>query len=151
MSGRKFKVSIGEGKVTPEFIVKENDKIIMECRELISDSTVGSKNVVVFRVVFGPGAEHSKHRHINCDEMVYCISGRGAEGIKENKGEYKEYEYTPGTVMYVPKGVAHYTRNLDYFEPFVCIGIFPGISNMDKNTTGYETMGEISLKDRVLK
>lgn len=151
MSGRRFRISVSEGNVISDFMVKENGKTIMECRELVSDSTVGSKNAVVFRVVFGPRAEHSKHRHKNCDEIVYCLSGRGAEGIEEEENKYREHEYVPGTIMYLPKGVAHYTRNLDYFEPLVLIGIFPGVSNMSKNATGYESMGEISSSERSLE
>lgn len=151
MSERKHRITVSEGNLIPDFIVTENGKTIMECRELVSDSTVDSKNAVVFRVVFGPRAEHSKHRHMNCDEIVYCLSGRGAEGIEEEQNNYREYEYVPGTIMYLPKEVAHYTRNLDYFEPLILIGIFPGVSNMSKKATGYESMGEISQSERFLK
>jgi quercetin dioxygenase-like cupin family protein len=147
----KFRISISEGNITPDFVVVKNDKVLMECREMISKSTVGSKNAVIFRVVFAPGAEHSKHRHMNCDEMVYCLSGRGAEGIEVEDRKYEEYEYVPGVIIYVPKGTAHYTRNLDIFEPLVLIGFFPGVSSMDKKDTGYEPLGEITSSERVLR
>lgn len=151
MSEKKYKVTISEGNIMPEFVVMKEDKVIMECRELISNCTVGSKAAVVFRVVFGPGAEHLKHRHMNCDEIVYCLSGRGAEGIEDGDKKYQEYEYVPGVTIYVPRGTAHYTRNLDSFEPLVLIGFFPGVSGMDKKETGYESMGEITSSERVLR
>src|SRR3972149_690922 len=139
MLGKKFKVSISEGNIKPEFVYTKNGIVTFECRELISETTIGSKEIVVFRAIFGTREEHSKHLHMNCDEIVYCISGRGAEGIEENKGEeYKEYEYMPGVIMYIPKGVSHYTRNLDYFKNLELIGIFLGVPNMDKDTTGYK-------------
>jgi hypothetical protein len=53
--------------------------------------------------------------------------------------------------MRLPKGVGHYTRNLDNFESLELIGIFTGVSNMDKETTGYESLGEILDHERIFR
>lgn len=151
MLGKKFKVSLSEGSIKPEFVYTKNGITTFECRELISEDTIGAQEVVVFRAVFGPREEHSKHLHKNCDEIVYCVSGRGAEGIEVKEGEWKEYEYVPGVIMYLPKGTAHYTRNPDYFENLELIGIFLGVPNMDKDTTGYESRGEVLSHEKVIK
>lgn len=151
MSEKKYKVSISEGNIKPEFVNIKNGITTFECRELISEATIGVKDIVVFRALFGPKEEHSKHHHMNCAEIVYCISGRGAEGIQVKEDEYKEYEYTPGVIMYLPKGVGHYTRNLDSFESLELICIFTGVPNMDKETTGYESLGEILDHERIFR
>jgi len=151
MSEKKFKVSISEGNIIPEFVYTQNGITTFECRELISEATIGVKDIVVFRAVFGPREEHSKHCHMNCAEIVYCVSGRGAEGIQINENEYMEYEYTPGVIMYLQKGVGHYTRNLDYFNNLELIGIFVGVPDMKKKTTGYESKGKVLDHERIFK
>lgn len=135
---KNLSVSSSRAYISPEFFVRKNGVVTFDCRELISDKTVESKDICVFQAVFGPREAHGKHRHTKCDEIVYCVSGRGAEWING-----VEYEYTPGVIMYVPKGEPHWTRNLDYFQPLILIGIFSGVNNMDKKTTGYESLGEI--------
>lgn len=151
MSEKKYRVSISEANISPEFVYTKNNITTLECRELISEATVGAKDVVVFRVIFGPDEVHSKHCHKNCTEIVYCISGRGAEGLETEEGVYREYEYAPGVIMYVPKGVSHYTRNLDKFDKLELLGIFLGVPNMEKITTGYESRGEVFDCEKVLK
>jgi cupin superfamily acireductone dioxygenase involved in methionine salvage len=87
---------------------------------------------------------------MNCDEIVYCVAGRGAEGIEVSKGVWKEFEYVPGVIMHLPKGTAHYTRNPDYFENLELIGIFIGVPNMDKKTTGYRSKGKVLKSEKTI-
>jgi quercetin dioxygenase-like cupin family protein len=150
MPVKKFKSSISEGILKPEFIYVKDGVTTFECRELISEAATGAKNVCIFRAVFGPREEHSKHLHMNCDEIVYCVKGRGAEGIEVSKGVWKEYEYVPGVIMHLPKGTAHYTRNPDYFENLELIGIFLDVPNMDKKTTGYKSKGKVLKSEKVI-
>lgn len=150
MQDKVFKVSISEGILKPEFVYTKDGVTTFECRELISEATTGAKDVVVFRAVFGPREEHAKHAHMNCDEIVYCVSGRGAEGIEVREGEWKEFEYVPGVIMHLPKGTGHYTRNPDHFDNLELIGIFLGVSNMDKETTGYQSKGEVFDHEKVI-
>lgn len=151
MKMKRYSVSLSESIIKPEFVNSSNGSTTFECRELISQDTIGSREIVVFRAVFGPREAHSKHRHRRCDEIVHCVAGRGVEGIEVEPGVYKEFAYVPGTTMYLPKGTGHYTRNPDYFENLFLIGIFLGVPNMDKETTGYESCGEIAEEERALQ
>ena len=58
-------------------------------------------------------------------------------GDRDESGQFEEFEYAPGTTLHLPLGVGHYTRNPDYFENLHLVGIFVGVPNMDKETTGY--------------
>ena len=143
---RNLCFSVSKGFISPEFIKKKDGVVTFEARELISDKTVGSKDICVFHAVYGPGEILGKHKHTKCDEIVYCISGRGAEWI-----DGVEYEFAPGIIAYVPKGKPHWGRNLDYFNPLILVGIFTGVKNMDKQTIGYEALGEILPGEMKLK
>jgi quercetin dioxygenase-like cupin family protein len=151
MPVRKFSVGLGEGAMKHEFFRVKDGTTTFECRELVSAETNGSENICVFKAVFGPREEHGKHRHTECDEIVYCISGRGVEGIEVEPGKWQEFEYVPGTTMYLPAGRGHYTRNPDYFENLHLLGIFLGVRNMEKDTTGYIALGDIEDSEKVVK
>src|ERR1700732_3977059 len=99
MKIKKYKVGIGEGVIKHEFVRVKDGVTTFECRELISSEANGSEKICVFKAVFGPREEHSKHRHSKCDEIVHCVAGRGVEGIEVEPGKYKEFEYVPGTTM----------------------------------------------------
>ena len=102
---------------------------------------VRKSGVTTFEIGPGPREEHAKHKHTTCDEIVYCVSGRGVEGIETSPGKFEEFEYAAGTTLHLPRGVGHYTRNPDYFENLHLVGIFVGVPNMDKETTGYVSLG----------
>ena len=141
----------GESVVKHEFVYAKNGVTTFECRELISREANGSENICVFKAVFGPREEHAKHKHTTCDEIVFCVSGRGVEGIETSPGKFEEFEYAPGTTLHLPRGVGHYTRNPDYFENLHLIGIFVGVPNMDKETTGYVSLGPITDAEKRVK
>ncbi len=82
--------------------------------------------------------------------MSIASAGRGVEGIEVEPGKYKEFEYVPGTTMYLPTGTGHYTRNPDYFENLHLVGIFLGVPDMNKETTGYVAEGEIQESEKTL-
>ena len=151
MKQQKYTVSLNEGIIKPEFVYTKNGITTFECRELISRETIGTNNIVIFRAVFGPREAHAKHLHKKCIEIVHCIAGRGVEGIEVEPGIYREFEYVPGVTVYLPKGTGHYTRNPDYFDNLFLIGIFLGVGDMDKITTGYKTLGEIKEKEMTLR
>lgn len=109
-------VPLGEAIVKHEFVYQKHGVTTFECRELISREANGAEDICVFKAVFGPREEHAKHKHTTCDEIVFCVSGRGVEGIETSPGKFEEFEYAPGTTLHLPRGVGHYTRNPDYFR-----------------------------------
>ena len=143
-------VKPGESVVKHEFVYEKNGVTTFECRELISRQANGAENICVFKAVFGPREEHAKHKHTTCDEIVYCVSGRGVEGIEVAPGKFEEFEYFPGMTLHLPTGVGHYTRNPDYFEHLLLIGIFVGVPDMNKETTGYVSLGSITDADKTV-
>ncbi|HZP21641.1 MAG TPA: cupin domain-containing protein [Bauldia sp.] len=144
MGIRKNVVKMGESVISPEFVYTRNGLTTFECREMISREANGSEQICVFKCVFAPREAHDKHKHTQCDEIIFCISGRGVEGIETSPGVFVEHEYVPGTALHLPKGVGHYTRNPDYFENLHLVGIFVGVHDMRKETTGYVSLGEIT-------
>ena len=86
-------VPLGEAVVKHEFVYEKNGVTTFECRELISREANGAENICVFKAVFGPREEHAKHKHTTCDEIVFCVSGRGVEGIETSPGQFEEFEY----------------------------------------------------------
>ena len=95
-------VPLGEAVVKHEFVYEKNGVTTFECRELISREANGAENICVFKAVFGPREEHAKHKHTTCDEIVFCVSGRGVEGIETSPGQFEEFEYAPGTTLHLP-------------------------------------------------
>jgi quercetin dioxygenase-like cupin family protein len=144
-------VKPGDSVVKHEFVYTRNGLTTFECRELISREANGAEKICVFKAVFGPREEHGKHKHTACDEIVHCISGRGVEGIEMSPGNFEEFEYSPGTTLHLPAGVGHYTRNPDYFENLHLVGIFVDVPNMNKETTGYVSLGPITDAEKTVK
>ena len=67
MTIKKYRVGLGEGVIKHEFVHVKGDVTTFECRELVSREANGSEKICVFKAVFGPREEHSKHRHTKCD------------------------------------------------------------------------------------
>ena len=112
---------------------------------LISDFRIpiGAHNgysSTLFRARFLPGAVHKKHRHENCDEIYYVISGRGLAGAGEDRAEVRG-----GHFHYIPKGVEHWLYNLSETAPLEVVGIYIDAGSV--GATGYVYMGEVGAAD----
>ena len=89
-------------------------------RILIDGQTpVPSKELTWGICTFGPKtALHKKHRHRDCEEVMYIISGKGIGGV----GEY-ETELRTGDTIFVPENVEHWYYN-PYDEPSSMIFLY---------------------------
>ena len=94
----------------------------------------------MFRARFMPGAIHHKHRHENCDEIYYVISGHGLAGAGPDRVEVRG-----GHHHFVPKGVEHWLYNLSDTEPIEVVGLYDRAGSVEE--TGYVYMGEITEED----
>ncbi len=94
----------------------------------------------LFRASFHPGAVHKKHRHDNCEEIYYIISGRGLAGAGPDRVEVRG-----GHFHYVPTGVEHWLYNLSATEPIEVVGIYIGAGSVED--TGYVYMGDVTRQD----
>lgn len=93
-----------------------------------------------FRARFFPGAVHAKHRHENCEEIYYVISGHGLAGAGPDR-----VEVHGGQFHYIPAGVEHWLHNLSDSEPIEVAGIYIGAGSV--KDTGYVFMGNVSEED----
>ena len=112
---------------------------------LISDfrMPIGSHNgysSTLFRARFLPGAVHKKHRHENCDEIYYVISGHGLAGAGADRAEVRG-----GHFHYIPKGTEHWLYNLSASDALEVVGIYIDAGNVE--ATGYVYMGDVSEAD----
>ncbi len=94
----------------------------------------------LFRARFFPGAIHKKHRHDNCEEIYYIISGHGLAGAGADRVEVRG-----GQFHYIPAGVEHWLHNLSETDPIEVVGIYIGAGSVA--ATGYVYMGEVTADD----
>jgi quercetin dioxygenase-like cupin family protein len=66
----------------------------------------GSERLLLGRTVLPPGARHDRHRHANCDEFLFVVSGEGS--IYTDEGEERA---GAGDVIFTPKGSVHGFNN----------------------------------------
>jgi mannose-6-phosphate isomerase-like protein (cupin superfamily) len=97
-------------------------------------------STTVFRARFFPGAVHKKHRHDNCEEIYYIISGHGLAGAGDDRVEVRG-----GHFHYIPPGVEHWLYNLSDTEPVEAVGLYIGSGSVED--TGYVYMGDVTEED----
>jgi mannose-6-phosphate isomerase-like protein (cupin superfamily) len=93
-----------------------------ETELIICRESAGSKQTVMGRSVYGPGASHDPHCHHYVEEFIYCLSGRGVVG-----GGDREFLFTPGDVQFSSIGEIHWLRN-PFDEPLEFIWVYSGAS-----------------------
>ena len=98
----------------------------VETQQIINKNTCGSKQTVMGRSVYNPGAYHEPHLHFYAEELMFCLSGRGVVGgLDKVTGKYKEFILCEGDVQFSPIGEVHWLRN-PFNEPVEFIWIYSG-------------------------
>src|ERR1700732_2086704 len=69
---------------------------------------------------------------------------------RSSRESIKNSNTFPEPPWYLPTGTGHYTRNPDYFENLHLVGIFLGVPDMNKETTGYIAEGPIQKREKTL-
>jgi quercetin dioxygenase-like cupin family protein len=124
----------------------------MDIRFLISDKTVGAKELSLFRTIFPPGfSAHQKHIHVGIEEVVFGIRGRGCVGIESPDGKGEEYEVSPGVAVFIPKDYVHWFRNLDPDKEVEICGVYSTPDAGEYKPEVYKYKGEITERDKRLK
>ncbi|MGD8230297.1 MAG: cupin domain-containing protein [Desulfobacteraceae bacterium] len=85
-------------------------------KELIAPQTVGARNVKIKITEYLPGYAHKLHTHPDQEEIIYVLSGKGISETQEDKKEIG-----PGSVVYIPPGEPHATRNTSDSESLKAI------------------------------
>lgn len=80
-----------------------------------------------------PGQRNPLHSHPNCEELLYVLSGECEHRLGE-----ETYNLGPGSVIRIPRGVAHFARctSAGPLRAIICF------SSPDRKTTTLETVGE---------
>ena len=113
----------------------------IDLRMLITDKTVGTKKLSLFRAIFAAGCSaHKRHVHLGIEEILFGIRGRGIVGFETEDGKIEELEVAPGVAVLVPKDAVHWLRNLEEMEVLVFYSV-PDAG--DFKPEGYKYMGEI--------
>ena len=87
---------------------------------LISEHTVGAKNIAMGTNVTEVGSKIPGHVHEDEEEAMFVVSGKGKLVIE---GDPNEYPLEPGTAIFSPKGVKHEIVNVGD-EPFKIVGAY---------------------------
>ena len=87
---------------------------------LVDNQTkIPSEELTFGIVTFEPRTSiHKKHSHVNCEEIMYIISGRGIGGVGELATEQRA-----GDTIFAPKGVEHWFLN-PFDEPLTMLWIY---------------------------
>lgn len=118
-------------EVAPRGVSEDQGWKGMDIRFPLPPEIARSSGVALFRAVFGPRAEHQRHRHPHADEFFYVISGRAAVGTED-----EEHEVGAGTVELVRRGRLHWLRNLDPNGEVEVFGGYLGVGSLEE--AGYE-------------
>ena len=125
--------------VNPENMDKGDGWLITEFRLPFSERQGAA--TTMFHARFNPGSVHKKHRHTNCEEIYYLVSGTGIAGA----GGATE-EIRAGHFHYVPADTEHWLVNANADVPIEVIGWYLGAGSVA--ATGYTYAGDVTEADR---
>ncbi len=121
----------------------------MDIRFLITDKTAGAEVLSLFRTIFPPGfSAHKKHYHVDIEEVMFGIRGRGIVGIQHPDGAVEEYDISPGVAVFVSKNSVHWFRNADSNEEVEICGVYSAPDAGDYKPEDYRYIGEIKEEDK---
>src|SRR5690625_3364706 len=84
---------------------------------LSTPELTGSEQFITVRVEVGAGNGHPFHRHPGMEEIIYILSGRAEQWLKDEKRILKKDE-----AVFIPEDVVHATYNAGD-EPLVFLAI----------------------------
>jgi len=130
---KSFKVNVQSVK-PDETLKPEHGWINMILRWIINEKTMNSEFGVLGYTIFPPGGQHAPHIHENAEEYVMIVKGHGISSSGE-----EEYEVGPGDVVFIPRGVVHFTKNTSETENLEIFFVYAGAPSLEK--AGYKPVG----------
>lgn len=109
--------------------------IDMDVRWLATRETVGAQHGVLGVTCFPPGARHEVHRHENCEEVEYLVSGEGVARVGD-----ADVLMRAGDAVFVPRNAYHGFRNTSDTETAVMVWSYAGAASLAE--AGYVTEAE---------
>lgn len=94
---------------------------------LVSPDITPGANITFGQVVLLPGEGHTRHNHPLSEEILYVLSGTGAQMVDDQP----EFTVRAGDTIYIPTAIYHSTINTGW-EPLVLLAIYnPGGAERD--------------------
>ena len=127
--------------LTPDVVVRGIDTAeatIMSwgaVRWLVGEQQMPGAEQTLGVVTIVPGQRNPRHLHPNCEELLYVLAGEC-----EHKLGDAMFHLSPGMVIRIPRGVAHWARCTSA-EPLVAVISF---SAPDRRTENLDEDGEIA-------
>lgn len=87
-----------------------------------------------------PGNVHQKHRHDDCGEICFILTGDGVAAVGDERRRVRE-----GNYHYVPVGVEHWLCNASEETPLIGPGVYLGVSGLA--SSGYVHHGLATQED----
>ena len=86
---------------------------------LVSPDNAAGAGLTFGKVVLLPGKGHDRHNHPESEEVLYVLSGEGAQTVDDGD----PFTVRAGDTIYVPTAVYHSTRNTGW-EPMRLLAIY---------------------------
>ena len=106
----------------------------LRVRHTVGKEQTGSQRIVLDVVEFPPGSVHVLHRHPNCEQLTYALSGPSLHLSTDGKTRVEE-----GEAVFVAQGEWHGIEN-DTDQPATVLIVYGGVGNLAE--AGYEELEE---------
>ncbi|HEY4281091.1 MAG TPA: cupin domain-containing protein [Conexibacter sp.] len=103
--------------------------IDMDVRWMATRDNVGAEQGVLGVTYFPPGSRHEIHRHENCEEVEYLVSGEGVARVGD-----ADVMMRAGDAVFVPKNDYHGFRNTSETETAVMVWSYAGAASLEEAT-----------------
>ncbi len=97
---------------------------------LVGQALGNSKEMTFGRVVIKRGKSNPRHRHRNCEEILYLLKGRLEHSIGGEKVALRA-----GDVLVVPAGVMHNAVNIGHGDADMIVAYSSGVREFELETT----------------
>ena len=104
-----------------------------EVESVVSDYVVGKilsepaitgvNSMSAVSVYFDPGQGHTRHRHVEADQLIFIISGEAEMMIEFTEGQPQYRLIRAGDLVTIPKNAFHSTMN-NSWEPVKILAVY---------------------------
>jgi mannose-6-phosphate isomerase-like protein (cupin superfamily) len=130
------KFSSVSGTPTDKNLVPTGGWFQMDLKWIVTEGRMGSKNLTFGRTLFAPGgsAKHALHTHLNAEEVIMVLKGRGTSRVGDEVQKMKA-----GDICFIPQGVPHSFENFSQTQECEIIFVYGGAPTLEK--AGYAVVG----------
>jgi oxalate decarboxylase/phosphoglucose isomerase-like protein (cupin superfamily) len=90
---------------------------------LSEPSITGVESMSAVSIYFDPGQGHTRHQHLDADQLIFVISGEAEMMIEFIEGEPKSQTIRAGDLITIPRKAFHSTMNHSW-EPVKILAVY---------------------------